>query len=163
MAISVISVSSDSSEESVGTPAGRVILFGTIPTTIPNTTPSSDPSEDPSSDHIPPLPATSPFLSSTDNSSDSNMPDTPPSPTYGTPFTETTLSTQRSPTSSGALPCQVMILTPGQPIPHGRPYRYYSNRLVYMMTVRKRVGLLLTHRLAVRHSVDYSSSDHFSF
>ncbi|GKC65022.1 hypothetical protein Tco_1097620 [Tanacetum coccineum] len=30
-----------------------------------------------------------------------------------------------------------------------------------MMTVRKRVGPLLTHRLAVRHSVDYSSSDHF--
>ncbi|GKF60636.1 hypothetical protein Tco_0177422, partial [Tanacetum coccineum] len=40
MAISVISVSSDSSEDSVGTPAGRVILFGTIPTTIPDTTPS---------------------------------------------------------------------------------------------------------------------------
>ncbi|GJS24641.1 hypothetical protein Tco_0453273 [Tanacetum coccineum] len=39
MAISVISVSSDSSEDSVGTPAGRVILFGTIPTTIPDTTP----------------------------------------------------------------------------------------------------------------------------
>nr|GEU71090.1 hypothetical protein [Tanacetum cinerariifolium] len=35
MAISVILVSSDSSEDSVGTPAGRVILFGTIPTTIP--------------------------------------------------------------------------------------------------------------------------------
>ncbi|GJW11204.1 hypothetical protein Tco_1577031 [Tanacetum coccineum] len=108
MAISVISVSSDSSEDSVGTPAGRVILFGTIPTTIPDTTPvitppttqtdttviptetpiiaptippspdytpaspdyspasdsESDPSEDPSSDHIPPLPAISPFLSS---------------------------------------------------------------------------------------------------
>ncbi|GJY78217.1 putative reverse transcriptase domain-containing protein [Tanacetum coccineum] len=107
MAISVISISSDSSEDSVGTPAGRVILFGTIPTTIPDTTPvitppatqtdtpviptetpiiaptippspdytpaspdyspasdsESDPSEDPSSDHIPPLPATSPFLS----------------------------------------------------------------------------------------------------
>ncbi|GKE78419.1 hypothetical protein Tco_1544539, partial [Tanacetum coccineum] len=121
--------SSDSSEEGVGTPAGRVILFGTIPTTIPDTTPSSDLSIDPSSDHIPPLPATSPFLLSTDDSLDSNMPDTPPSPTHGTPFTETTLSTQR---------------------------------LVYMMTVRKRVGLLLTHRLAVRHSVDYSSSDHFS-
>nr|GEV43430.1 hypothetical protein [Tanacetum cinerariifolium] len=39
MAISVISVSSDSSEDSVGTPAGRVILFDTIPTTIPDTTP----------------------------------------------------------------------------------------------------------------------------
>ncbi|GKB48889.1 putative reverse transcriptase domain-containing protein [Tanacetum coccineum] len=39
MAISVILISSDSSEDSVGTPAGRVILFGTIPTTIPDTTP----------------------------------------------------------------------------------------------------------------------------
>ncbi|GJX80028.1 putative reverse transcriptase domain-containing protein [Tanacetum coccineum] len=35
----IISISSDSSEDSVGTPAGRVILFGTIPTTIPDTTP----------------------------------------------------------------------------------------------------------------------------
>ncbi|GJZ62885.1 hypothetical protein Tco_0619306, partial [Tanacetum coccineum] len=31
-----------------------------------------------------------------------------------------------------------------------------------MMTARKRVGPLPTHRLAVRHLVDYSSSDHFS-
>ncbi|GJZ84355.1 hypothetical protein Tco_0649694, partial [Tanacetum coccineum] len=31
-----------------------------------------------------------------------------------------------------------------------------------MMTERKRVGPLLTHRLAVRHLVDYYSSDHFS-
>ncbi|GKE78236.1 hypothetical protein Tco_1544356, partial [Tanacetum coccineum] len=38
MAISVISVSSDSSEDSVGTPTGRVILFSTIPTTVPDTT-----------------------------------------------------------------------------------------------------------------------------
>ncbi|GKC53536.1 hypothetical protein Tco_1076281, partial [Tanacetum coccineum] len=43
MAISVISISSDSSEDSVGTPAGRVILFGTIPTTIPDTTPMITP------------------------------------------------------------------------------------------------------------------------
>ncbi|GJU53423.1 putative reverse transcriptase domain-containing protein [Tanacetum coccineum] len=143
MAISIISVSSDSSEDSVGTPAGRVILFGTIPTTIPDTTPSVtsptthidttpiptvsptippspdytpaspnyspasdtefDPSEDPSSDHIPPLPAASPFFSSTDDSSNNDIPDTPPLPTYGTPFIETTLSTQRSPVASGAL------------------------------------------------------------
>ncbi|GJU34430.1 hypothetical protein Tco_1182784 [Tanacetum coccineum] len=120
MTIFVISVSSDSSEESVGTSIERVILFGTIPTTIPDTTPSVipptthidtipiptvsptilpdytpsspdyspasdtefDPSEDPSSDHILPLPATSPFLLSTDDSSDSDIPDTPPSPTH---------------------------------------------------------------------------------
>ncbi|GKF78046.1 hypothetical protein Tco_0230516 [Tanacetum coccineum] len=40
IAISVISVSSDSSKDSVGKSAGRVILFGVIPTTIPDTTPS---------------------------------------------------------------------------------------------------------------------------
>ncbi|GJV45856.1 hypothetical protein Tco_1430392 [Tanacetum coccineum] len=202
MAISVILVSLDSSEDSVGTPAGRFILLGIIPTTIPDTTPSMtsptthidttsipivsptippspdytpvspdyspasdmkfDPSEDPSSDHIPPLPATLPFLSSTDDSSDSDIPDTPPSPTHGTPFIETTLSTQRSPIASGVLRRRVMILSPGQPIPHGRPYHYHPNGPVHMMTMRKRVRPLPTHRLAVRHSVDYSSSDHFS-
>ncbi|GJT96078.1 hypothetical protein Tco_1091596 [Tanacetum coccineum] len=75
---------------------------------------------DPSSNHIPPLlPATSPFLSSTDDSSNSDIPDTPPSPTHGTPFIKTTLSTQRSPVASGALRRQAMVLAPGQPIPHG--------------------------------------------
>ncbi|GKE07476.1 hypothetical protein Tco_1399494, partial [Tanacetum coccineum] len=55
-----------------------------------------------------------------------------------------------------------MVLAPGQPIPHARPYRYYLNGPVHMMTARKRVGPLPTHRLAMRYSVDYSSSDHFS-
>ncbi|GJZ98213.1 putative reverse transcriptase domain-containing protein [Tanacetum coccineum] len=200
MAILVISVSSDSSEDSVGTPAGRVILFGTIPTTIPDTTlvitplttqtdtiviptetpiiaptipPSldytptspdyshasdseSDPFEDPSSDHIPPLPAISPFLSSADDTTDSNTPDTPPSPTHGTPFTEITSSTQRS----LVIPRRrVMILAPGQPIPHDRPYRYHLNGPVHMMTARKRVGPLPVQQLVVRHFVDHSSSD----
>ncbi|GJS88392.1 hypothetical protein Tco_0771028 [Tanacetum coccineum] len=200
MAISVISISSDSSEDSVGTPAGRVILFGNIPTTIPDTTPvitppatqtdtpmiptetpiiaptippsldytpaspdyspasDSEPDlfEDPSSDHIPPLPAISPFLSSDDDTTDSDIPDTPPSPTHGMPFTEITASTQRSPIIPRR---RVMILSPGQPIPHGRPYRYHLNGPVHMMTARKRVGPLPTHRLAVRHSADHSSSD----
>ncbi|GJT86302.1 hypothetical protein Tco_1068019, partial [Tanacetum coccineum] len=162
MAISVISVSSYSSKESVGTSTGRVILFGIIPTTIPDTTPSSDPFEDLSSDHIPPLPAISPFLSSIDDSSDSHTPDTPPSPTHDTPFNEMTLSTQSTPVASGALCLRVMILAPRHPIPYGQPYRYHLNGSVHMMTVRKRVGPLPTHRLAMRHSVDYSSSDHFS-
>ncbi|GJU95689.1 hypothetical protein Tco_1320445 [Tanacetum coccineum] len=145
MAISVISVSSDSSEDSGGTPARGVILFGTIPTTIPDTTPvitppitqtdtTSDPYEDPSSDHIPPLPAISPFLSSADDTTDSDTPDIPPSPTHA----------------------------PGQPIPHGRPYRYHLNMPVHMMTARKRVGPLPVQQLAVRHSVDHSLSDYFS-
>ncbi|GJR64261.1 hypothetical protein Tco_0010326, partial [Tanacetum coccineum] len=199
MAILVISISSDSTEDSMGTPAGRVILFGTIPTTILDTTPviippatqtdtlviptetpiiaptippspdytpsspdyspasdsDSNPPKDPSSDHIPPLPATLPFLSSDDDTIDSDTPDTPSSPTHGMPFTKITTSTQRSP----IIPrCQVMILSPGQPIPHGRPYRYHLNGPVHMMTARKRVRPLPTHCLAVRHSADHSSS-----
>ncbi|GKC61434.1 hypothetical protein Tco_1089032 [Tanacetum coccineum] len=200
MAISVISVSLDSLEDSLGTPAGRVILFGTIPTTIPDTTPvitppttqtdttviptethiiaptippsldytpaspdyspaydsESDPSEDPSSDHIPPLPATSQFLSSTDDTTDSDTPDTPLSPTHGTPFTEITSSTQRSPVIPRR---RVMILAPGQPIPHGRPYHYHLNGPVDMITARKRVGSLPIQQLVMRHFVDHSSSD----
>nr|GEY30413.1 hypothetical protein [Tanacetum cinerariifolium] len=49
---------------------------------------------------------------------------TPPSPTHGTPFTEITASTHRSPIIPRR---RVMILAPGQPIPHGRPYRYHPN------------------------------------
>nr|GEU76776.1 reverse transcriptase domain-containing protein [Tanacetum cinerariifolium] len=78
----------------------------------------SDPSKDPSSDHIPPLPAISPFLSSTDDSSGNDTPDTPPSPTDGTPFIETTLSTQRSPAASRSFRRRVMVLASGQPIHH---------------------------------------------
>ncbi|GKB99171.1 putative reverse transcriptase domain-containing protein, partial [Tanacetum coccineum] len=116
----------------------------------------SDPSKDPSSDHISPLPATLPFLSSDDDTTDSDTPDTPSSPTHGTPFTEITYSTQRSPVIPRR---RVMILALGQPIPHGRPYRYYLNGPIHMMTARKRVGPLPTHRLAVRHFADHSSSD----
>ncbi|GKB27468.1 hypothetical protein Tco_0866869 [Tanacetum coccineum] len=86
----------------------------------------------------------------------SDTPDAPPSPTHGIPFTEITSSTQRSPVIPRR---RVMILAPGQPIPHGRPYRYHLNGPVHMMTARKRVGPLPTHRLAMRHSADHSSSD----
>ncbi|GJX69587.1 hypothetical protein Tco_0305314 [Tanacetum coccineum] len=133
-----------------------------LPDYSPASDMESDLSEDLSSDHIPPLPATSPFLSSTDDSSDSDTPDTPPSPTHSTPFSEMTLSTQSTPVAFGALRRRVMILVLGKPIPQGRLYRYHLNGLVNMMTVRKRVRPSPTHRLAVRHLVDYSSSDHFA-
>ncbi|GKE08144.1 hypothetical protein Tco_1411695 [Tanacetum coccineum] len=106
MAILVISVSSDSSEDSTDTtviPTEIPIISPTIPPSpdytpvSPNYSPASDMEfdqfEDPSSDHIPPLPAISPFLSSADDTTDSDTPNTPPSPTHGTPFTKTTLST----------------------------------------------------------------------
>nr|GEX02471.1 hypothetical protein [Tanacetum cinerariifolium] len=119
----------------------------------------SDPSEDPSSDHIPAVPAISPLLSSADDTTDNDTPNTPPLPTHGTLFTEITASTQRSPVIPHR---RVMILAPGQPIPHGRPYRYHPNGPVHMMTARKRVGPLPVYQLALRHSIDHSSSDCFS-
>nr|GEY14381.1 hypothetical protein [Tanacetum cinerariifolium] len=116
----------------------------------------SDPSEDSASGHIPPLPATSSFLSLDDDTTDSDTPDTPLSPTHDTPFTEITASTQRS----HVIPRRrVMILSPGQPIPHGRPYRYHLNGPIHMMTARKRVRPLPVQQLSVRHPVDHSSSD----
>nr|GEX11202.1 putative reverse transcriptase domain-containing protein [Tanacetum cinerariifolium] len=75
----------------------------------------SDPSEDPSSGHIPPLPTISPFLSSDDDTTNSDTLDTPQSPTHGIPFTEITFFTQRSPIIPRR---RVMILASGQPIPH---------------------------------------------
>ncbi|GJX11917.1 hypothetical protein Tco_0201776 [Tanacetum coccineum] len=125
-------------------PAETPIIAPTIPPS-PNYTPASpdylpafdlksDPSKDPSSDHIPPLPVVSPFLSSTDDTIDNDTPDTPPLPTHA----------------------------PGQPIPYSRPYRYHLNGPVHMMTVRKRVRPLPVQQLAVRHSVNHSSSGYFS-
>ncbi|GKB50434.1 hypothetical protein Tco_0901187 [Tanacetum coccineum] len=55
-----------------------------------------------------------------------------------------------------------MILSPGQPIPYGRPYRSHLNGPIHMMTGRKRVGLLPVPQLAVGHPVDHSSLDYFS-
>nr|GEW23217.1 hypothetical protein [Tanacetum cinerariifolium] len=94
----VISVSSDSSEEIVRTPARRVILFGIIPTAIPDMTPTISPPATQAdttviptkipiiAPTIPPspdyTPAFSPFLSSADDTIDSDAPDTPPSPTH---------------------------------------------------------------------------------
>nr|GFA59847.1 hypothetical protein [Tanacetum cinerariifolium] len=52
-----------------------------------------------------------------------------------------------------------MILSSGQPILHGRPYRYHLNGPVHMMTMRKRVRPLPVQQLSVRHPVDHSSLD----
>nr|GFB91424.1 hypothetical protein [Tanacetum cinerariifolium] len=111
-----------------GIPTETPIIAPTIPPS-PDYTPASpdyspaskiesDPSEDPPSGHIPPLPAVSPFLSSDDDTTDSDTPDTSPSPTNDTLFIEITASTQRSPVIPRR---RVMLLAFGQPIPHDRP------------------------------------------
>ncbi|GKE22578.1 hypothetical protein Tco_1434090 [Tanacetum coccineum] len=104
----------------------------------------SDPSEDPSSDHIPPLPSISPFLSSADDTTDSDTPETPPSPTHA----------------------------PRQPIPHGRPYHYHLNGpIIFLQMIQLEILLQIHHQRhhqifhsdassdsSSRHSLSYHSS-----
>ncbi|GKB87864.1 hypothetical protein Tco_0960136 [Tanacetum coccineum] len=55
-----------------------------------------------------------------------------------------------------------LIQRRGHLIPVGRPYRTQPNGVLQILTARKRVGPLPTHRLALRYSADYSSSDQFT-
>ncbi|GJY77677.1 putative reverse transcriptase domain-containing protein, partial [Tanacetum coccineum] len=114
MAFSVISISSDLLEESVGTSTARVILFGTIPATIPSTAPTTDlpiihddtpliPTDTPTIPHIAPtIQYTSPFICTDSSNSD----------------------TLDSPPSQDQLPRRpAVLISSGQPIPIGRPYQ----------------------------------------
>ncbi|GKD00918.1 hypothetical protein Tco_1171192 [Tanacetum coccineum] len=173
--------SSDSSEDSVGsTTIGQEFCLVTISTTIPTHTyytpaspdyspasdSESDPSEDPSSDHIPPVPATSPLLSSDDDPTDSDTPDTPLSPTHDTPFTEITASTQRSPTIPHR---RVMLLASGQPIPYGRPYPHLNVPVHHDRPRGRGLDHYPLSRLAERHatrsffSIHHQRHHHISF
>ncbi|GJS20394.1 putative reverse transcriptase domain-containing protein [Tanacetum coccineum] len=145
MAASAIAISSDSLDESVGSPPSRVILFGDIPTVIPSTSvgaletstiapviSSAAPMMD-SPEYITPLPATSPFLC-TDSS------DGPPSQD---PYVATVARWRsRAATRSSSLsdfpiapitaPPRIrqraaILIRPGEAIPLGRPYRTRLN------------------------------------
>ncbi|GKE31088.1 hypothetical protein Tco_1450410, partial [Tanacetum coccineum] len=145
MAISVISISSDSSEESVGTYTARVILFDTIPTTIPSTTPIVDlpvihddtlwiPTDTPTiSPVVPTIPPVAPTIQ------------------YTSPFICTDLSDS-----------DTFERPPSEPIPVGQLYRTQPNGVLKMLTARKSVGSLPTHRLASRYPSYSSSLDHFT-
>ncbi|GKD24591.1 hypothetical protein Tco_1230805, partial [Tanacetum coccineum] len=159
MAFSVISISSDSSEESVGTSTARVILFGTIPTTIPSTTRAADV----------PVIHDDTSLIPTDTLTISPIVPTilPIAPTI-----QSRVAARSSPPSSPirqilpappGLPRRPIVLVlPGQPIPVGRPYRTHPNGVLQMLTVRKSVGSLPTYRISSRYPSDSSSSDHFT-
>ncbi|GKB45725.1 hypothetical protein Tco_0896478 [Tanacetum coccineum] len=153
MAISTVSISLDSSEESVGTPSGRVLWFGRIPTTVPVTTPTIDPTV--IHDDTSLIPTETPTISPIT----STIPPTTPTTHYTYPFIHTDSSNNDTPNTP---PSPTHEIPPIKPIPYGRPYRYHLNGLEHMMNARKRVGPLPTHLLAVRYSVDYSSSDYFT-
>ncbi|GJY85409.1 hypothetical protein Tco_0499435 [Tanacetum coccineum] len=154
MAIFVISISLDSSEESVGTSTAQVILFGTFPTAIPATIPVVDPPV------VSTLPHTSLFMYT--HSCDSGTSERPPSQD---PY-EVTVARWRSRVAARSSPptspshdsppnlCQILptppglprrpaiLVLPGQSMPVGRPYRTQPNGVRKMLTIRKRVRLL---------------------
>ncbi|GJV49721.1 reverse transcriptase domain-containing protein [Tanacetum coccineum] len=141
----VISISSDLSEESVGTSTARVILFGTIPATISSTASTID---------LPIIHDDTPLIHPLSH------------PLY--PLYHLLLPLFSTLPHSFAL--THLTVTPlihyhrytRHLIPVGRPYRTQPNGVLQMLTARKRVRPLPTHRLALRYSVDYSSSDQFT-
>ncbi|GJX95450.1 hypothetical protein Tco_0351248 [Tanacetum coccineum] len=185
-AASAIAISSDSSDESVGSPPSRVILFGDIPTVIPSTSvvaPETSTIAPVISSVAPVVETTlvasptglsiSPFLC-TDSSKAPDSSDGPPSqdPYVATVAHWRSRVTAR-PSSSSEFPIapitalpgirrrSAILIRPGEAIPFGRPYRTHLNRPRKLLTARKRVGPLPARRLAGRHASP-RSSDHRS-
>ncbi|GJT78129.1 hypothetical protein Tco_1044854 [Tanacetum coccineum] len=139
MAAPIISISSDSSEESVGSLAPRVILFGAIPAIIPIIPEVPIVPADPIV--LPEVGTPGPVSSSHDTL---------------TPSFEFPLAPIISP--PGIRRRSTTLIRPSEAIPFGRPYRTHSNRPRRLLTARKRVGPIPARRLAWRH-VSHHSSD----
>ncbi|GKC90113.1 putative reverse transcriptase domain-containing protein [Tanacetum coccineum] len=147
MAALVISISSDSSEESVGSQAPRVILFGIIPVIIPVIL------------EVPIAPAdpiVTPEVGAVSVISPTRVLDLADS--------ESEPAEQRPERHESLTPLFEFPLAPA--IPFGRPYRAHPNRPRKLLTARKRVGPFPAHRLAWRrishHSLDRHSLPDFT-
>ncbi|GKD60913.1 hypothetical protein Tco_1298422, partial [Tanacetum coccineum] len=179
-------------QESVGTSTARVILFGTIPTIVQAIEPTVDlpvihddtplipidtPTISPIVPTIPPIASTIQYTSIFICTSLSDIDTSKRPPSHD--LYEVTVARGRnrvaarssppSPPIRQILPAPprlprrpAILVLPRQPIPVGRPYRTHPNRVLKMLTARKRVGPLPTHRLALRYTTDYSSLDHFT-
>ncbi|GJS76044.1 hypothetical protein Tco_0725925 [Tanacetum coccineum] len=187
MAASAITISSDSSDESMGSPPSRVILFGDIPTVIPSTSvvaletstiapviSSAAPMVETTLVASPTGLSISPILC-TDSSKAPDSFNGPPSqdpyvatvahwrsrvtarPSSSYEFPTTTVTA-----SPGIRRRSAILIRPGEAIPFGRPYRTYLNGPQKLLTARKRVGPLPAHRLASRHASPRSSDHHSS-
>ncbi|GJY21932.1 putative reverse transcriptase domain-containing protein [Tanacetum coccineum] len=181
MAASAIAISSDSSDESVGSPPSRVILFGDIPTVIPSTSVVA-----PETSTIAPVILFAALVVETTlvalptglcglvpySGSDSDSPDEMSSPEHISPLPAISPFLSR-PSSSSEFPIvpvtapprirrrSAILIRPGEAIPFGQPYHTYLNGPRKLLTARKRVGPLPARRLASRH-VSPRSSDHRS-
>ncbi|GJX90397.1 putative reverse transcriptase domain-containing protein [Tanacetum coccineum] len=182
MAAPIISISSDSSEESVGSHAPRVILFGAIPAIIPVIPESSSPTgnynlvdyssssdSDPSEDSLPPapdLPLVSPFLCSDDSEADGESEPAeqrPVSSSHDTlaPLSEFPLAPVVAP--PGIRRRSSTLIRPGEAIPFGwtLPAHLLTAGII-VLTARKRVRPIPARRLAWRRVSHHSSDRHSS-
>ncbi|GKF72719.1 hypothetical protein Tco_0208833, partial [Tanacetum coccineum] len=176
----IISIPSDSSKESVGSHASRVILFGAIPAIILvilevlivpadpivsvispsevlnlvdySSSSDSDPSED-SLPPIPDLPLVSPFLCSDDSEADSES--EPAEQRLVSSSHDTLTPSSEFPLAPVVAPPGIhrqsaILVRPGEATPFGRLYRTYLNGQRKLLTARKRVRPIPAHRLAWR-------------
>nr|GEU46252.1 hypothetical protein [Tanacetum cinerariifolium] len=133
MAASAIAISSDSFDESVGSPPSRVILFGDIPTVIPSTS----------------VIALETFAITLVISS-------------AAPVVETTIVASPT-GLCGLVPYSDSDSDSlDEMASQSRPYRTHPNRPQRVMTSRMRVGPLPSHRLAWRRVSPRSSDHHLS-
>nr|GEV76322.1 hypothetical protein [Tanacetum cinerariifolium] len=181
MAASIIPISSDSSEGSVGSHVPRMILFGVIPAIIhvipmvPAKVPIV-PADPLVALEVGAVSVTSPVkvLDLVDYSSFSNYDPSkdslPLAPELSSPLELSSHDTLAP--SSEFLHAPVVVLPgirrwpailvrPSEAIPFGRPYRTHSNRPRKLLTTRKRVGPFHARRLAWRH-VSHHLSDRYS-
>ncbi|GJS12204.1 putative reverse transcriptase domain-containing protein, partial [Tanacetum coccineum] len=150
MAAPIISILSDSSEESVGSYAPRVILFGAIPAIIPIIPEVPIVSADPI---VAPEVGTVSVVS----------------PTGVLDLVDYSSSSDSDPSEDSLPPVpDLPLVSPSgyDAILFGRPYRTHSNRPRKLLTARKRVGPISARRLAWRrvshHSSDLQSSPNSS-
>ncbi|GJU15512.1 hypothetical protein Tco_1143478 [Tanacetum coccineum] len=167
MADSSIIISSDSSDESVGSQPSRVILFGDIPTVIPSTSVVA-----PETSTIAPvISSAAPWYRY-----DTCRYQSPTGlcgyvflnnkrfPILNSPDDVVTARNIIITSSSHEFPIALItspprirrrsatLIRPGEAIPFGRPYRTHLNGPRKLLTARKRVGPLPTRRLASRHA-----------
>ncbi|GKE02391.1 hypothetical protein Tco_1390374 [Tanacetum coccineum] len=180
MAASAIAISSNSSDESVGSPPSRVIIFGYIPNFIPSTSVVA-----PETSTIAPvISSAAPVVETTlvasptgfcglvpYSGSDSNSPDEMSSLENISPLPAISLflctDSSEAPNSSDGPPSQDPYVATishwrSRAIPFGRPYRTHLNGPHKLLTARKRVGPLPARRLALRHVSPHSSDHHLS-
>ncbi|GKE79990.1 hypothetical protein Tco_1549990, partial [Tanacetum coccineum] len=172
MAASAIIISSDSSDESVGSPPSQVILFGDIPTVIPSTSVVALEASTiaPVISSAAPMVETNLVASPTGlcglvpyTGSDFDSPDEMSSPEHISPLPAISpficTDSSEAPDSSNGPPLQDPYVATA--IPFGQPFRTHLNGPRKLLTARKRVGPISSRRLALRH-VSPRSSDHRS-